>query len=127
MDPDISARAVLHLHGSELPVEAISRLPLETADLAYLSACSTAARGRYADEPNLASAFQLAGFRHVVASLWPLTDAVAAEAARFFYRTLGDTPTADGTAHAVRATARDLRSRYPDRPDLWAALVHSGP
>lgn len=93
-----------------------------------MSACSTAARGRYADEPtNLASAFHLAGFRHVVASLWPLTDTVAADAAQIFYQTLGDTTTADDTAHAVRVTARDLRTRHPHRPDLWAALIHSGP
>ncbi|WP_157620818.1 CHAT domain-containing protein [Saccharothrix sp. NRRL B-16348] len=37
---------------------------------------------------NLASAFHLAGFKHVIASLWPLNDAVAADAARHFYREL---------------------------------------
>lgn len=127
-DPTTSARAALHLHGGELPVEAISRLGLDTAELAYLSACSTASRGLRADEPtNLASAFHLAGFRHVVATLWPLTDPTAALAAKTFYDTLGDTPTADAAAHTVRDVARELRSRHPHRPDLWAALIHSGP
>ena len=127
-DPATSARAVLHLRGGDLPVEAISRLRLEAAELAYLSACSTAARGLRADEPtNLASAFHLAGFRHVVATLWPLTDSAAAHAAQAFYDTLGDAPTADDTAHTVRAVARELRTRHPHRPDLWAALIHSGP
>jgi tetratricopeptide (TPR) repeat protein len=128
VDPNTSTRAVLHLYDSELPVEAISRMRLETAELAYLSACSTARRGQHTDEPtNLASAFQLAGFRHVVASLWPLTDTVAARAAEIFYQTLGGARTADNAAHAVRAAARELRAEHPHRPDLWAALIHSGP
>jgi CHAT domain-containing protein len=81
-----------------------------------------------ADEPtNLASAFHLAGFRHVVATLWPLTDTAAAQAAQAFYDTVGEAPTADDTAHTVRAVARELRNRHPHRPDLWAALIHSGP
>lgn len=127
-DPATSARAVLHLHGGDLPVEAISRLRMDAAELAYLSACSTAARGLRADEPtNLASAFHLAGFRHVVATLWPLTDTAAAHAAQTFYDTLGEATTADDTAHTVRAVARELRAQYPHRPDLWAALIHSGP
>jgi CHAT domain-containing protein/tetratricopeptide (TPR) repeat protein len=127
-DPATSARAALHLHGGELPVDAISRLRLNAAELAYLSACSTATRGLTADEPtNLASAFHLAGFRHVVASLWPLTDTAAALAAKAFYDTLGDTGTADAAARGVRDVARELRAQNPHRPDLWAAVIHSGP
>jgi CHAT domain-containing protein len=94
---------------------------MDAVELAYLFTCSTAARGLRADEPtNLASAFHLAGFRHVVATLWPLTDTAAAHAAQTFYDTLD-------TVHTVRAVARELRARYPHRPDLWAALIHSGP
>jgi tetratricopeptide (TPR) repeat protein len=130
VDLSTSARAVLHLYGSDLPVAAISRMRLDTGELAYLSACSTAARGLHTDEPiTLASAFQLAGFRHVVASLWPLTDRVAAHAAQLFYQTLGVTTAAHAShaAQAVRTVARELRAQHPDRPDLWAALIHSGP
>ena len=127
-DPNTSSRAALHLYGSELSVETISRLHLEAAELAYLSACSTAGRGLHADEPvNLASAFHLAGFRHVVATLWHLSDTAAAHAAQAFYETLGEASSADGAAGAVRAVARGLRAEHPHRPDLWAALIHSGP
>ncbi|MEV0675610.1 CHAT domain-containing protein [Actinosynnema sp. NPDC050436] len=127
-DPGTSSRAVLHLADGALPVEAIGRLHPEHAELAYLSACSTAARGRHADEPlNLAAAFHLAGFRHVVASLWPLNDALAARAATAFYDLLPDSPSADTAAHAVREVSRRLRAEFPDRPDVWATLVHSGP
>ncbi|MEU4804232.1 CHAT domain-containing protein [Actinosynnema sp. NPDC023587] len=128
VDPGTSSRAVLHLTDEVLTVEAIGRLHPEHAELAYLSACSTAARGRYVDEPlNLAAAFHLAGFRHVVAGLWPVDDALAARTATAFYDLLPDTPSADTAAHAVREVARGLRARFPGRPDVWAGLVHSGP
>ncbi|MBB5957069.1 hypothetical protein FHS29_003662 [Saccharothrix tamanrassetensis] len=128
VDAATTSRAVLHLSDGTLSVEAISRVRPEHAELAYLSACSTAARGRHADEPlNLAAAFHLAGFRHVVASLWPLNDAMAAHAAKAFYDHLPDTPYADRAAEAVRAVALRLRAEHPHRPDLWATLVHSGP
>nr|CEL12977.1 hypothetical protein [Kibdelosporangium sp. MJ126-NF4]CTQ98662.1 hypothetical protein [Kibdelosporangium sp. MJ126-NF4] len=127
-DPNTSSQAALHLHHGELSVETIGRLRLETAELAYLSACSTAARGRHTDEPlNLASAFHLAGFRHVIASLWHLDDTTAAQAAQAFYGTLPDATSAEGAADALRTVARELRTQHPDRPDLWAALIHSGP
>lgn len=124
----VAHRAVLHLHHDELHVHEIGRVRTAGAELAYLSACSTAFRGEHADEPlTLASAFHLAGFRHVVASLWPLNDHAGAAASQTFYRELPDTPSAERAAHAVRAAARTLRDTYPERPDLWAALVHSGP
>jgi tetratricopeptide (TPR) repeat protein len=119
----------LVLHDATLALPQISQLQLGHAELAYLSACSTAERGiRLADESlHLASAFQLAGFRHVIASLWPLNDHIAVTAAAAVYRDMPATPTADHAPVALHHAARDLRARYPDRPDLWAALIHSGP
>jgi CHAT domain-containing protein len=119
----------LRLHDRVLRLSEISDLRLEYAELAYLSACSTAHVGvRHANEAiHLASAFQLAGFRHVIASLWPLADDVAAAAARAFYEQMPNTPDANTAATALRAATMNLRETYPDRPDLWASLVHSGP
>lgn len=127
-DSATPSRSGLRLHDGPLPLPAISSLRLDHAELAYLSACSTAHRAiRHADESvNLASAFQLAGFRHVIASLWPLSDDVAATAARELYRNLPDGPTADHAATALHRVTRALRDEHPDRPDLWAPLVHSG-
>jgi len=53
-------------------VAAISRLRLPGV-LAYLSACSTAVTGpELADESvHIVSAFQLAGYQHVIGTLWP--------------------------------------------------------
>ncbi|WP_373291694.1 CHAT domain-containing protein [Nocardia rhizosphaerihabitans] len=64
----------LRLHDATLTLPEISWLQLTHAELAYLSACSTAHRGvQHVDEAlRPASAFQLAGFRHVIASLQPL-------------------------------------------------------
>ncbi|MFI7465107.1 CHAT domain-containing protein [Nonomuraea sp. NPDC049646] len=118
----------LVLHDDLLPVGAIAALALDQAELAYLSACSTAFSGIFhANESiHLASAFQLVGFRHVVGSLWLLDDATAAAVARAFYRELPG-PAADDAARVLHRVMRDLRRTHPDRPDLWAALVHHGP
>ncbi|WP_206306823.1 CHAT domain-containing protein [Streptomyces sp. F001] len=72
--PAHNSSGCLVLHdGTELRVTEVSRLDLN-ADLAFLSACSTA-RGGYVvpDEAiTVASAFLLAGYRNVVGTLWPL-------------------------------------------------------
>ncbi|MEV6071922.1 CHAT domain-containing tetratricopeptide repeat protein [Nocardia sp. NPDC052001] len=123
------SRSGLHLHDGTLALPQISRLQLPHAELAYLSACSTAHPGsRHIDESlHPASAFHLAGFRHVIASLWPLADHIAATAATTFYQHLPPTPTADHAATALHRTTCALRAQYPSRPDLWGALIHSGP
>ncbi|CAI0649981.1 unnamed protein product [Colletotrichum noveboracense] len=59
--------------------------------LAYLSACGTGEiqDPRAVDESiHLASAFQLAGFRHVVGSLWSVDDAVCVDVATFTYEAI---------------------------------------
>ena len=76
---------------------------------------------------HLASAFQLAGYRHVVGTLWPIDDTVAARAARRFYRIMGDTPTADGAAAALNQVTREIRDASPTDPSRWAPFIHSGP
>ncbi|WP_067456230.1 CHAT domain-containing protein [Actinomadura macra] len=128
-DPVSQADSGLRLHDRTLRLPEIGGLRLAGAELAYLSACSTANHGtRYADEVlHLASAFQFAGFRHVVASLWPLADEVAVTAAQRFYQRLPGTPVADDAASVLHEVTLGLRDEHPDRPDLWAPLVHSGP
>ncbi|MGH8881101.1 MAG: CHAT domain-containing protein, partial [Stackebrandtia sp.] len=126
---DAPSEGGLFLHDGTLRVATIAKVQLAQAELAYLSACSTAHSGiRNTDESiNLASSFQLAGFRHVIASMWPLADSVAATAAQSFYRTLPDHPGADHAADTLRQVTLALRAEYPDRPDLWAPLIHTGP
>lgn len=128
-NPDAPSEGGLHLHDGVLSIAEIGRLNLHEAELAYLSACSTGHAGwRHADESiHLASAFQLAGFRHVVASLWPLDDLVAADTADHFYRLMPDTPSAGAAALTLHRVVHHLRAEHPSRPHLWASLIHSGP
>ncbi|WP_190087656.1 CHAT domain-containing protein [Streptomyces melanogenes] len=130
-DPVDPSRSRLLLQDAPLTVSGLAALDLDHAGLAFLSACSTAATGvpHLADEfVNLATAFQLAGFRSVVATLWPVYDSHASDLARLFYATLGSPSdlTPDRAARALHEAVRHLRDRMPDRPDTWAAHLHSG-
>lgn len=117
----------LHLHDGVLTVPEIGRLRPRFAELAYLSACSTADVGPRSNEAiSLSSVFHLAGFRHVIATLWPLDDTIGAEAAEALYGRLPGGATAGEVGYAVHEVTRDLRARYPDRPELWAGIIHSG-
>lgn len=125
------SRLLVHDHlDHPLTVAGISRLDLPGAELAYLSACTTARTGfAVMDEAlHLAGALQLAGFRHVVGTLWAIDDTVSVRIAERVYAGLGAPhPVADRAAHAVRAAVREMRDRYPTTPSLWAAHIHAGP
>ncbi|MFD4748999.1 CHAT domain-containing protein [Streptomyces rubiginosohelvolus] len=115
-----------------LTVTDISNLHLNGA-LAYLAACETGVTApRLADEAlHITSAFQLAGYRHVVGTLWSVDDRTAVELAMDFYGHLTDNgstpPRVERSAHALHYATRRLRGRYPGVPTLWAAHTHSGP
>jgi CHAT domain-containing protein len=115
----------LVLGEERLPVTGITRLDI-SAHLAYLSACETAqGHGRLADEAiHLSAAFQLAGFRHVIGTLWRVADVVAYRFAAHAYERLSADPYR--VAAATHAATRAVRIRYPT-PLLWAAHVHIGP
>ncbi|MEU6067927.1 CHAT domain-containing protein [Streptomyces sp. NPDC047082] len=132
-DPEQPAAGRLLLADGDLFLQDIAELRLESAELAYLSACGTA-RGSTApalvDEAiHLASAFQLAGYAQSVATLWEIGDAFAADAAARFHRTLAPALPHPGplpAAQALHHTVRSLRTERPDLPWTWAALVHAG-
>ena len=109
-----------------LTVRALAALDSTHTQLAFLSTCSTASRGgELLDEAvNVASAFELAGYRHVIATMWPVGDLAARRFARLTYQRL-----AQGVdpAVAVHAAVREIRELLPDRPTVWAAHVHHGP
>jgi tetratricopeptide (TPR) repeat protein len=130
-DPGTS-RLVLADHADiPLTVRDISALKL-TADLAFLSACETAVTApSLADEPvHIAGAFQLAGFRSVVGTLWPVVDPIAARLTGSFYRELTRDgqrrPAVTHVAVALHEAVRELRTHYRDAPAAWAAYVHTG-
>ncbi len=130
-DPANPSASYLSLYDHErrpLTVSDVARLRLEHADLAFLSACSTARPGtRLTDEAiHLASAFQLAGYRHVIGTLWPVIDSAAANVADGIYSALADAGTPDASAAALHSVTRQLRDQRPDAPSAWASHIHSG-
>ncbi|WP_317446008.1 CHAT domain-containing protein [Streptomyces collinus] len=132
-DPEDTAAGRLLLADGDLLIGDIADLRLESAELAYLSACGTArgsADPALVDEViHLASAFQLAGYTQSVATLWEVGDVFAAEAAAAFHRALSPALPAPGplpAALALHDTVRALRTAAPDHPWTWAALVHAG-
>ncbi|MFJ9250151.1 CHAT domain-containing protein [Streptomyces sp. NPDC101776] len=127
-DPSHS-RLLLHDHATRpLTVASLASVRLDRAQLAYLSACETArsADAALADESiHLASAFQLAGYPHVVGTLWPVDDRTATRTADLFYAAyarLGPPHAAAALHEAVRTLRTDLRPA----PSLWAAHLHAG-
>jgi CHAT domain-containing protein len=105
----------------------IGRLDLDRAELAFLSACSTARTGGVLPDEaiTLASAFQLAGYRQVVATLWPVDDWRAVRLTEIFYAGLAPGEAA-GAATALHHAVRWLRAAHAGQPSAWSAPVHSG-
>jgi tetratricopeptide (TPR) repeat protein len=113
-------------------VASLSAIKLGRAELAYLSACRTAFASTtdLLDEAiHLTSAFQLAGFRHVIGTLWEIDDAVAVTIADTFYsglRSSRGTLDTSRAACALHQAVRAIRDDIPATPSHWAAYLHAG-
>ncbi|KAF5608221.1 uncharacterized protein FSUBG_4757 [Fusarium subglutinans] len=84
--------------------------------LAYLSACGTGQMKRYnlVDESiHLISAYQLAGFRHVIGTLWKVSDQCCVDIARTTYETMRDLGLSDeSVSWGVHQASRELRDKW---------------
>ncbi|MER5650401.1 CHAT domain-containing protein [Streptosporangium sp. NPDC002524] len=113
-----------------LTVGELAQEQLADADLAVLSACETSGGSArlYDESVNLAAAMRIVGFRHVIATLWPVTDAIACRMVTALYAALvpAGVPDSDASAFALDAAVRRLRKRYPRDPEQWAAFIHVG-
>jgi tetratricopeptide (TPR) repeat protein len=112
----------------------LSSAPAAGGDLLFLSACTTARTGATnLDEPvHFAAAALLSGYRHTIATLWPLQDRTAAEIADSIYTDLTtaghpDPWTADHAAAAVHQAIHDQRATPGTTIYTWASLAHYGP
>ena len=110
----------------KLRVKDIAALKLPAARLAYLSACSTA----NTDSPTLqdegthiVSSFHIAGFVHVIGTLWPSDDGACQEMAAEFYSMLSQT---DNVAVSYCTAIMELMKRKPLQPLYWAPFVNFG-
>lgn len=144
-DPRNPFRGGLLLYGNEpekgfqentrdsiLTVETISSINIERSQLAFLSACCTAENASLLlmDEGTyLAGSFQLAGYPHVVASLWEADDDLSVEVAKKFYRIVfaeSEIVGHERIAYALRDATLAAR-RISNDPLSWATTIHFGP
>lgn len=90
--------------------------------LAYLSACGTSQikDSRSVDEGmNLINAYQLAGFRHVIGTLWEVNDELCVDMAKLTYEGLRDGGMTDkSVCQGLHQATRQLR-------DCWAGVYTS--
>jgi CHAT domain-containing protein len=112
-DGVLEASDIVHLHTN--------------ADLIVLSACDTAV-GRLQGEEgiaNLSLAFQLAGAKTVVSTLWSIEDTTALYLMKRFYAHLAEK---DTVAHALTAAKRDMLKAYGTQavPYYWASFKVEG-
>ncbi|KAK7744054.1 hypothetical protein SLS53_003571 [Cytospora paraplurivora] len=84
--------------------------------MAYLSACGTGLvrHERFFDESlHLISGYQMAGFRHVVGTLWRVDDEISAEMAILTYEGLRDGKLADSSVcRGLHRATREMRNRW---------------
>src|SRR6266576_1526652 len=113
-DGILEASNIVHLHTN--------------ADLVVLSACDTAV-GRLQGEEgiaNLSLAFQLAGAKTVVSTLWNIDDTRALYLMKRFYAHLAEK---DTVAHAMTSAKKDMLRTYGTQavPYYWASFRLEGP
>ncbi|WP_327709576.1 CHAT domain-containing protein [Streptomyces sp. NBC_00464] len=122
----------LALYDGRLTVSDVATRRPRNPELAMLSACSASQGGiKMSDEAiQLTASFQLAGYPHVIGTLWPIADKLATHLTEEFYTALAE-DVARGRpidpAAALHHPVRALRDRYARAPHLWAAHIHTGP
>ncbi|KAF4457821.1 TPR domain-containing protein [Fusarium austroafricanum] len=102
--------------------------------LAYLSACGTGRvhNERFFDENlHLISAFQLAGFRHVIGTLWEVNDRLCVDVARITYEEIRDGGMTDesvclGLHKAIRELRRRLSTVQTNRTSKESPCSNEG-
>ncbi|KAL4733730.1 CHAT domain-containing protein [Aspergillus similis] len=146
VDPSKSCLLLDDWETDPLTVEDLTRLKLYRSSpwLSYLSACSTGETEvkQLQDEAiHLVCACQLAGFPHVVGSLWEIDDEYCVHMSSEVYRTIAQTGWNDdavalGVHNAVRALRQETSGsqwgpgyavRIEGMPLIWAAYIHYGP
>ncbi|KAF3232545.1 hypothetical protein TWF192_003095 [Orbilia oligospora] len=148
-DPGVSvptspSDSYLLLKGSKDDIDGNSNEKITVADLvgiknpkarlAYLSACSTAkiSPDKLFDETiNIANAFQLAGYPHVVGTIWEAEDESATMIAKSFYEKLWNQdsgPQSFDVALALHRAVKELMNDPEWKDDFiaWAPFVHIG-
>lgn len=135
LDTKDPARSALILEGGvKLTIADLATGNFEPTQLAYLSACSTAesnAGGSIDENIHLANAFQLAGFCHVVGTLWAAYDGAAGQVAAKFYDCLMNEgmDTHGAVASALHEAVLFYKGTCSTNANFkeWAPFIHVGP
>jgi tetratricopeptide (TPR) repeat protein len=134
VDGPTSLDGGLRLVNGILSIRDLSDHDLSHARFAFLSACETYRTAEEVPDEGITvgAALRIAGFEHVIATLWPISDSLSPEFSRSFYRHLIARETTnvrlrpEQSAEALRRAACDMRDQYPDEPHRWAAFIHTG-
>ena len=125
-DPSDPSKSALILSDGRLTVESIFYTNLQQQPfLAYLSACGTGQikhNGLVDEGIHLIGAHQLAGFRHVIGTLWEVNDESCVDIAKRTYdwmqrENLSDRSVSEGLHHACRK----LRGQWVQETEMRAA------
>jgi tetratricopeptide (TPR) repeat protein len=100
----------------------VSNLPLRNTKLVVLSACETGLGKIEGTEGTfgLKRGFKLAGVEQIIVSLWSVPDKETMELMDLFYNDLSKTHNA---VISFEKAQKEMRKKYPTRPDLWAGFV----
>ncbi|KAF8996178.1 TPR-like protein [Cyathus striatus] len=127
-------KSALYLSDGALDLGAISQKSHSHAELAFLSACQTSTGDKELSEEavHLAAGMFTAGYRSVIATMWPIDDAYAPKVAMDVYsHLLGDARTESScrSAEALHQAAKRLREELGDSESsymAWVPYVHIG-
>ena len=136
-DPYNPSNGGLFLQDGSLTIHDLGPISLPHAQIAYLSACSTAenaALNLIEEGIQVATGFQLMGFPHVVGTLWEASNRAAIEVAQGFYHSLAAQMTENESLvdHEVVATALHnavkvlLQKEGTEDAISWAPFIHIG-
>ena len=129
----------LCLADGKLTARSIAAKRLPHADLAFACACETfRSSARLPDEAiTIASVLNLAGYRHVIATQWPVSEMFTGNTTQSFYRHSirrdenGKATELIEPAASLRAAMIESRSqqssKYTSGAAFWAAFIHVGP
>ncbi|KAH7184819.1 CHAT domain-containing protein, partial [Fusarium flagelliforme] len=118
IDREKPSNSRLILEDGPLTVGELMEMKLQSRPpfLAYLSACGTGQikNDKFMDEGiHLISAFQMAGFRHVIGTLWEVDDGYCVDIARHTYEGMRDQGMTDeSVCHGLHMATRALRDRW---------------
>lgn len=106
----------------------ITELDFSGVDLVVLSACETGLGKVYNGEGvyGLRRAFQIAGARTVISSLWPVADAITASFMKNLYKKADENLPEEFRKLCLK-NIEDCRKRgQPEHPYLWASFIAIG-